>query len=67
MCPFAVVVDGHDLILDYPLKVSMGTANLTYDPYYPAVGQRVEIETEMFKGAFAAVRAFQGDVSGYNR
>ena len=53
--------------MDQAFDIKTADANITYDPHTLNVGESLVVSTELFTFTLSAIRAFQDDISGYNR
>ena len=62
-----MLIDEEEADLDKPFDVHTPSANVAFDPFVPDVGEMLTISSELFQFKVVAVRAFEDQVSGYNR
>ena len=63
----AVSINDEDMDLDKPFTHLTSKANITFDPFVEDVGEQVQLSSGLFTFVASAVKAFDDDVSGYNR
>lgn len=63
----AVAIDDQDQDLDQPFSQQTKAANVTFAPYAEGVGEQLNISTDLFSYVIKGVRAFEDDITGYNR
>ena len=63
----AVSIDDEDQDLDKQWTIFNPAVNVSFHPFYPDVGERVQLTTNLFTFIVAGVKAFEDETSGYNR
>lgn len=63
----AVTIDDEDTDLDKPFQLKKTDVNITFNPYVPGIGEELVLDDGLFTFTTVAVKAFEDDISGYNR
>lgn len=67
MCVLAVTIDDEDADLDKPFHFTRADVNISFNPFVPGVGEELILDDGLFKFTIVAVKAFEDNISGYNR